>query len=56
VGSDRGAVYAAAETIAFGGKQFRRDIGRGEADHILGDGEISQKTLLSAASGSGASL
>jgi phosphoribosylamine---glycine ligase len=42
VGSDRGAVYAAAETIAFGGKQFRRDIGLGEADHILGDGEVSQ--------------
>ena len=27
VGFDRGSVYAAAETIRFDGKQFRRDIG-----------------------------
>jgi phosphoribosylamine--glycine ligase len=51
VGSDRGAVYAAAETIAFGGKQFRRDIGRDEADDILSDGEVSQKIVLASARG-----
>jgi phosphoribosylamine--glycine ligase len=43
VGSDRGAVYGAAETIAFGGKQFRSDIGRDEADHIPWDREVSQR-------------
>jgi phosphoribosylamine--glycine ligase len=52
VGSDRGAVYAAAETIAFGGKQFRRDIGRGEADLILGDGDVSPEGRI-AQSGDG---
>ena len=41
VGSDRAAVYAAAETIAFGGKQFRSDIGRDEANHVPSDGEVS---------------
>jgi len=51
VGSDRSAVYAAAETIAFGGKQFRRDIGRDEADDILSDGEVSQKIVLASARG-----
>jgi phosphoribosylamine--glycine ligase len=44
VGSDRSAVYAAAETIRFAGKQFRRDIGRDEANHIPGAGEISQES------------
>jgi phosphoribosylamine--glycine ligase len=34
VGSERDAVYAAAETIRFVGKQFRRDIGREEANSI----------------------
>src|SRR5438874_6728468 len=34
VGSDRSAVYGAAVAIRFAGKQFRRDIGRDEADHI----------------------
>jgi phosphoribosylamine---glycine ligase len=32
VGSDRDTVYAAAETIRFAGKQFRRDIGHDEAN------------------------
>jgi phosphoribosylamine--glycine ligase len=51
VGSDRSAVYAAAETIAFGGKQFRRDIGRDEADDMPSDGEVSQKIVLASARG-----
>jgi phosphoribosylamine--glycine ligase len=51
VGSDRGAVYAAAEAIRFAGKQFRSDIGRDEADDILSDGEVSQKIVLASARG-----
>jgi phosphoribosylamine--glycine ligase len=60
VGSHRGAVYAAAEKIAFGGKQIRSDIGGDEADHIPRerdisherrrtdpvDGEVSQETRI----------
>ncbi len=41
VGSDRLAVYAAAEAIGFVGKQFRRDIGRDETNHLPVDGEVS---------------
>jgi phosphoribosylamine--glycine ligase len=51
VGSDRAAVYSAAETIAFGGKQFRSDIGRDEANYISSDGEVSQKVVLASARG-----
>jgi phosphoribosylamine--glycine ligase len=51
VGSDRGAVYAAAEAIRFAGKQFRSDIGRDEANDILSDGEVSQKIVLASARG-----
>jgi phosphoribosylamine--glycine ligase len=36
VGSDRAAVYAAAERVRFAGKQFRRDIGRDEAPALTG--------------------
>jgi phosphoribosylamine--glycine ligase len=50
VGSDPRAVYAAAETIAFGGKQFRSDIGRAEANHIARDSEILQERPMSTAS------
>ena len=34
VGSDRAAVYVAAEAIRFTGKQFRRDIGRDHANRF----------------------
>ncbi len=55
VGSDRLAVYAAAEAIRFAGKQFRRDIGRDEADHIASDGVVPQERPM-AASGRGGPL
>jgi phosphoribosylamine--glycine ligase len=51
VGSDRSAVYAAADAIRFAGKQFRSDIGRDEADDIPGDGAVSKKIVLANARG-----
>jgi len=54
VGSDRDAVYAAAQTIRFAGKQFRSDIGRDEANHLTGgegdpNGEIVAAAGMTAA-------
>lgn len=44
VGPDRDAVYAAAETIRFAGKQFRGDIGRDETGAMVGAAAASRST------------
>jgi phosphoribosylamine--glycine ligase len=55
VGLDRAAVYSAAETIQFVGKQFRRDIGRGEAATVPGVGSDNQQGAVSTVASAGRS-